>query len=73
MTGLILVPLFIGSAIFPPWIAPYEPNAMDIPSRMSPPSWEHLAGTDQLGRDTFSRILHGGRIALLIAAVSARW
>jgi peptide/nickel transport system permease protein len=69
VTGLILVLLFIGSAVFAPWIAPYDPNAMDIPARMSPPSWEHLAGTDQLGRDTFSRILHGGRIALLIAAI----
>lgn len=69
VTGLILVILFVGSAVFAPWVAPYDPNAMDIPSRMSPPSWEHLAGTDQLGRDTFSRILHGGRIALLIAAV----
>ena len=69
MTGLVLVILFIGSALFAPWIAPYDPNAMDIPARMSPPSWDHLAGTDQLGRDTFSRILHGGRIALLIAAI----
>jgi peptide/nickel transport system permease protein len=69
MAGLILVLLFVGSAVFAPWIAPYEPNAMNIPARMSPPSWEHLAGTDQLGRDTFSRILHGGRIALTIAAI----
>jgi len=69
MIGLVLVLIFIASAVFAPLIAPYDPNALDIPSRMSPPSWVHLAGTDQLGRDTFSRILHGGRVALLIAAI----
>ncbi|MDF0596764.1 ABC transporter permease [Psychromarinibacter halotolerans] len=69
VTGLVLVVLFFASALFAPWIAPYDPNAMDIPARMSGPSWAHIAGTDQLGRDTFSRILHGGRVALYIAAL----
>lgn len=69
VVGLLLVALFFGSAIFAPWLAPYDPNAMDIPARMSPPSWIHLAGTDQLGRDTFSRILYGGRVALYISAI----
>ncbi|AGT09904.1 ABC transporter permease [Paracoccus aminophilus] len=69
MLGLVLVILFFASAIFAPQLAPYDPNAMDIPARLSGPTWTHLAGTDQLGRDTLSRILYGGRIALLIAAV----
>jgi peptide/nickel transport system permease protein len=69
MFGLILVVLFFASAIFAPWIAPYDPNALDIPARMQGPSWAHLAGTDQLGRDTFSRVLYGGRVALKIAAI----
>jgi len=69
MTGLVLVTLFFASAIFAPWLAPYDPFAMDIPARLSEPGWTHLAGTDQLGRDTFSRILHGGRVALRIAAI----
>ncbi|RXV58537.1 ABC transporter permease [Roseovarius sp. A46] len=69
LTGLILVVLFFASAIFAPWIAPYEPNTLDVPSRLSGPTWEHLAGTDQLGRDTLSRILYGGRVALKIAAI----
>lgn len=69
MTGLILVVLFFASAIFAPWLAPYDPNALDIPARLSGPTLEHLAGTDQLGRDTFSRILYGGRVALEIAAI----
>lgn len=69
VTGLLLVVIFFASAIFAPWIAPYDPNAMDIPARMSGPTLAHIAGTDQLGRDTFSRILHGGRVALYIAAI----
>lgn len=67
--GLILVILFICSAVFAPVLAPYDPLAMDIPARLSGPTWEHLAGTDQLGRDTFSRILYGGRVALQVAAI----
>lgn len=67
--GLILVLIFFASAIFAPWIAPYDPNALDIPVRLSGPTWIHWAGTDQLGRDTFSRVLYGGRVALKIAAI----
>ncbi len=70
MAGLILVSVFFASAFFAPWLAPYDPNAIDIPSRMEGPSLEHFAGTDQLGRDTFSRVLYGGRVALKIAGVA---
>jgi peptide/nickel transport system permease protein len=69
MLGLILVLLFFASAIFAPWIAPHDPNALDIPSRMSGPTWKYIAGTDQLGRDTFSRVLYGGRVAMQIAGI----
>ena len=69
MIGLVLVTLFFASAVFAPWIAPYDPNALDIPSRLSGPTAEHWLGTDQLGRDTFSRLLYGGRVALKIAAI----
>lgn len=67
--GLCLVVLFFASAIFAPWLAPYDPNALDIPARLSGPTWDHLAGTDQLGRDTLSRVLYGGRVALMVAAI----
>jgi peptide/nickel transport system permease protein len=67
--GLVLVLIFFASAIFAPFFATHEPNQMDIPARMSGPSWDHFAGTDQLGRDTFSRVLYGGRVALKIAAI----
>lgn len=69
MAGLVLVVLFFASAIFAPWLAPYDPNAIDIPARLSGPTLQHLAGTDQLGRDTLSRVLFGGRVALQIAAI----
>ena len=52
-------------ALLAPWIAPYEPNAVDVTSRLLPPSAEHWMGTDTLGRDVFSRVLHGARLSLL--------
>lgn len=67
--GLVLVVLFFASAIFAPLLAPYDPNAMNIPARLSGPTLDNIAGTDQLGRDTFSRVLFGGRVALKVAAI----
>jgi len=69
MFGLVLVLMFFASAIFAPLFATHDPLAMDIPARMSGPSADHWVGTDQLGRDTFSRVLYGGRVALKIAAI----
>jgi peptide/nickel transport system permease protein len=70
LTGLILVAFFLTSALFAHWLAPYDPNALDVRARLGGPSLAHLAGTDQLGRDTFSRVLFGGRVALQVAAWS---
>jgi peptide/nickel transport system permease protein len=67
--GLLLVIAFFASAIFAPFFATHEPNQLDIPARLSGPTSEHWAGTDQLGRDTYSRVLYGGRVALKIAAI----
>jgi len=69
LLGLILVGLVIFAAIFADWLAPYGPNTLDVPSRLQDPSLAHLFGTDQLGRDVFSRVLMGGRIALTVAFV----
>ncbi len=69
MLGLVLVILFFASAIFAHVFETHSPLAMDIPNRLSAPTAEHWAGTDQLGRDTWSRVLHGGRVALMVAAV----
>src|SRR5271168_5216741 len=54
-------------AIFGPSIAPYDPVASNVPEALLPPSYAHLAGTDQLGRDTFSRLLVATRLDLVIA------
>jgi peptide/nickel transport system permease protein len=65
--GTVLVLAFILSAVLAPLIAPYGPSALDVPARLQGPSLTHLMGTDNLGRDTFSRVLYGGRIALGVA------
>lgn len=52
------------------WIAPYEPATQDLDQAYSPPSLEHLFGTDSLGRDLFTRVLHGGRISLAVGVVA---
>ncbi|WP_306154301.1 ABC transporter permease [Roseovarius sp. MMSF_3281] len=68
--GFVLVALIVGSAIFAPWIVPYDPTAIMTGPRMAPPSAEHWLGTDNIGRDIFSRVIAGGRIAMLVAAAS---
>ena len=60
--------LLILIAIFAPWLAPYDPIASNVSNALAPPSAAHWAGTDQLGRDIFSRILVATRLDLLIAA-----
>lgn len=62
--GAALVLLFVASALLAPWIAPFEPAAISVRERLQGPSLLHLLGTDNFGRDVFSRVLHGGRIAL---------
>ncbi len=68
--GLFLVVVLILSAIFAGLLAPYDPAAIDVPSKLQPPTAAHWLGTDQLGRDVLSRALYGGRIALGVALVS---
>ncbi len=70
LVGLILVVAFVASAALAPWIAPYDPLKIDVPARLADPTLAHLLGTDQLGRDTFSRILHGGRVAMQLAGIA---
>jgi peptide/nickel transport system permease protein len=69
MLGLGLVIAFFASAIFAPVFATHDPFAIDVPARLSGPTADHWAGTDQLGRDTYTRVLYGGRVALQVAAI----
>ena len=64
--GFVLVTLVICAA-FAPWIAPYSYSFQDLNLGASPPSSEHLLGTDILGRDLLSRILYGARISLSVS------
>ena len=66
--GMVLVTLFVVLAIFGPWIAPQDPSNIDLPSRLQPPSAAHWFGTDELGRDIFSRVIYGARISMLVGS-----
>lgn len=68
--GLILVVMMIAGAAMADWLTIYEPTKINPRDRFQGASWTHLLGTDQLGRDLFSRVLHGGRIALSVALFS---
>ncbi|MEM9206614.1 MAG: ABC transporter permease [Pseudomonadota bacterium] len=65
--GVVLVVLMVGGAIFADLLSSFDPTRISPRDRFLPPGGEHLLGTDQLGRDLFSRVLHGGRIALSVA------
>ncbi|MCS7103776.1 MAG: ABC transporter permease [Candidatus Korarchaeum sp.] len=67
--GLFLTILLISVALLAPYIVKYDPVKQDLSKRLLPPSLEHLFGTDQLGRDIFSRVIWGSRISLTIAIV----
>ncbi|SNZ21344.1 ABC transporter permease [Cohaesibacter gelatinilyticus] len=67
LMGLIIVGSILFCAIFAVWVVPYDPVGMNIKDRLQGPSAAHLLGTDQLGRDTFSRVIMGGQVALKVA------
>lgn len=69
-TGAAIVGIFLIVAVFAPLIAPYEPTSIDLGSIFLPPSSAHLFGTDELGRDVFSRIVYGSRISLFVGFVA---
>jgi peptide/nickel transport system permease protein len=62
--SLVVVSAVILAAVFARWVAPYPPNATDFDALLASPSREHLLGTDDLGRDTLSRIIWGARASI---------
>jgi peptide/nickel transport system permease protein len=70
VVGAILIALVVLVAVFAPAIAPRGPQDTDYTARLKPPSLEHLMGTDNLGRDVFSRVIYGSRIDLQVGLVS---
>ncbi|GGE02285.1 peptide/nickel transport system permease protein [Gemmobacter megaterium] len=71
MVGLAVIVLLLVMAALAPWIAPYSPLEGMLSNRLQPPSSAHWMGTDELGRDIFSRVVHGSRITLMIVILVA--
>ena len=76
IAGLIIVTAFILMAIFAPFLSPHNPVETSLYDQLKPPvwhetgKWENILGTDELGRDTLSRIIYGARVSLTVAIVS---
>jgi len=66
--GVVLVLVFVMFAVFAPWIAPQDPAAIDLPTRLDAASHAHWFGTDELGRDILSRVIWGARISMLVGS-----
>lgn len=64
-----VVALFALTALFAPWLAPKDPQMIDVINRLLPPSPGHLMGTDEYGRDILSRVIHGSRISMSVAVM----
>lgn len=75
--GAVMLAVIVLAALFAPWLAPHDPYAQDVTQRLIPPvwhdkgSWDHVFGTDKLGRDYLSRLLYGARVSLIIGLVTA--
>jgi peptide/nickel transport system permease protein len=75
--GSVILALIVLAALFAPWLSPHDPYAQEVTQRLIPPawyakgSWEHLLGTDKLGRDYLSRLLYGARVSLFIGLATA--
>ncbi|MFN3980070.1 MAG: ABC transporter permease [Caldilinea sp.] len=77
IAGLVIICCFIFIAVFAPLLAPHDPLAQDLRATRMPPawqeggSWDHVLGTDRLGRDLMSRIIYGARVSLLVGIFGA--
>ncbi len=68
--GLLVILILILSAIFAPWIAPFEPREQNFAVALESPNTTYFMGTDQLGRDTFSRVVYGSRVSLQVGVIA---
>ena len=66
--GAVMIVVFVACALLAPWLAPYDPAYIDLPSRLMAPSATHWFGTDELGRDILSRVIYGARISMLVGS-----
>jgi peptide/nickel transport system permease protein/dipeptide transport system permease protein len=76
VAGLFIITAFVLCALFAPWLSPHDPIETALYDQLKPPAWEaagsskNILGTDDLGRDILSRIIHGARVSMLVAVVS---
>ena len=70
LVGGLIVVVLLAAALFAPWLAPYAPTRIFPGAEIRPPGPEFLLGTDEVGRDTLSRVLHGARVSLGVAIPS---
>ncbi len=69
--GLVVIAVMSVACVFVPMFSPYTYSGMDLANMNANPSWQHLCGTDQMGRDLFIRIMYGARISITIGLVAA--
>jgi len=69
VAGFLILAGLVAVALFADFIAPYSAYAVDLSTKFLPPSMAHLFGTDEMGRDIFSRVVYGSRISLVVGAV----
>ena len=69
--GAAILGVVIVATLLAPWLTGHDPLLLDPLRRLRPPSWEHLSGTDGIGRDVWSRTIHGGRVSLVVGLVVA--
>lgn len=70
LTGSGIILVLAAVAVFGSWLAPYDPTGMNFAARFAPPSWAHPFGTDEFGRDVFSRVLFGASVSFKVAFVA---
>ena len=68
--GLVILAVVVVCAIFGPLISPYGANDIDVPNALAAPSWSHLFGTDDLGRDVFSRVVLAASVSMRVAVIA---
>lgn len=68
--SLVVLVVILGAALLAPWLAPHDPTAQNFDQMLNGPSAEHWLGTDDLGRDVFSRLMHGGANSLYAALLA---
>lgn len=74
--GLLILLMVTVVAVLAPWLAPFDPNAQNLLSRLKPPvfaggTWVHVLGTDHLGRDLLSRVMYGAQVSLFVGLTTA--